>query len=112
VRSRSKNCTLVAEALGTRYDAFDPAHLDDPYPIWALARRTEPVFYASTLGAWVVTLHRFVQDVLQDPKTFTSGGLTTVREAPAEVAAILAEIPPRRPALRRAASPGWRPERA
>ena len=91
---------MLDAGLRTRYDAFAPAHLDDPYPLWALARATEPVFFADSLGAWVVTPHRLVQDVLQDPKGFLSSGLTSVREAPAEVQAILDEIPPRRPALR------------
>ena len=87
-------------SLRARYDAFDPAHLDDPYPLWALARATEPVFYADSLGAWVVTAHAVVQEVLQDPKRFLSAGLTSVRETPPEVKAVLDEIPPRRPALR------------
>ncbi len=86
--------------LQSRYDVFDAAQLADPYPVWALARRTEPVFFAASLGAWVITTHRDVQAVLQDPQRFSSAGLTTVRDVPPEVQAILDEIPPRRPALR------------
>ena len=86
--------------MRTRYDPFDQAHLDDPYPVWARARLTEPVFYADALDAWVVTRHRLVQDVLQDATTFVSSGLSAMTQPPAEAQRILDEIPPRRPPLR------------
>ena len=75
------------------YDPLAPEQLGDPYPQWALARATAPVFYDERLGMWSVTRHRDVLRVLQDPETFSSAGAFSLRrpERPDELAA---RIPP------------------
>jgi cytochrome P450 len=89
-----------ATGLQTTYDPFDQGHLDNPYPVWARARLTEPVFYADALDAWVVTPHKLVQEILQDPATFVSSGLSVMTPLPSEAREILSEIPPAEPPLR------------
>jgi cytochrome P450 len=54
--------------------SFDPlgAHLQDPYPFYAMARADEPVFYSTTLQAWCVARYADVIAVLRDFDTFAS----------------------------------------
>lgn len=55
-------------------ESYDPlgAHVEDPYPFYAQARRSEPVFYSPRLDAWVVTRFRDVDAILKDPVGFSS----------------------------------------
>ena len=92
-------------ALRSAYNPFSQAQVDDPFPIWGLARSQEPVFYSEVLNAWVVTRHALVQTILQDPATFLSSGLNAMRQHPAEVQLILDEIPRRVAALRATDAP-------
>lgn len=48
------------------------AYAADPYPFYAYARATEPVFYSEQFGMWFVTRHDDVLTVLRDPETFSS----------------------------------------
>lgn len=67
-------------ALAQRQDApglgelFDPLglHRDDPYPFYADARSTEPVFFSPRLDAWCVTRYDDVTAILADPNSFSS----------------------------------------
>jgi cytochrome P450 len=60
-----------AEALGELYDPLG-AHMDDPYPFYARARRATPIFFSPALDAWVVTRLADVRRVLRDGETFSS----------------------------------------
>ena len=48
-------------------DIYDPAFLRDPYSIYRLLQRDEPVARTAT-GDWLLTRYRDVQDVLRDPR--------------------------------------------
>ncbi|TQS45248.1 cytochrome P450 [Cryptosporangium phraense] len=78
-------------------ESFDPlgAHYDDPYPLYARARRDEPVFYSPRLDAWVVTRFADVDAVLKDPEAFSSvNSLRPIREPyPGTVAVLLNGYP-------------------
>jgi cytochrome P450 len=80
-------------------DSYDPlgAHLDDPYPFYAQARRSEPVFYSARLRTWVVTRFDDVDAILKDPAGFSSvNSLRPVRDLyPATFAAFANGYPPK-----------------
>lgn len=61
----------VTRASG-RFDPFDAAFLDDPYPLLAQLRASEPVFFSPSLGSWVVTRHATVRAVLRDSRRFSA----------------------------------------
>jgi cytochrome P450 len=62
---------VTSPSLGERYQPFG-VHLQDPYTFYALARRTEPVFFSPALEVWVVTRYDDIRAVLRDPETFSS----------------------------------------
>jgi cytochrome P450 len=80
-------------------ESFDPlgTHLEDPYPFYARARRSEPVFHSPRLDAWVVTRFRDVDAILKDPVGFSSvNSLRPLRELyPATYAALAGGYPPK-----------------
>jgi cytochrome P450 len=79
-------------------ESFDPlgAHLHDPYPFYARARRSRPVFWSPRLRAWVVTRFADVDAILKDPAGFSSSNsLRPVRDLyPATLAALADGYPP------------------
>jgi cytochrome P450 len=79
--------------------SFDPlgTHYDDPYPLYAQARRDEPVFYSPRLDAWVVTRFADVDAILKDPETFSSvNSLRPIRELyPATITVLMRGYPQR-----------------
>lgn len=86
---------MISE-LAASYDPLG-AHLEDPFPFYARARRTEPVFYSPRVGAWVVTRHRDVDAVLKDDEAFSSANsLRPMRTPhPATLAVFADGYPPR-----------------
>lgn len=62
----------------------------DPYPSYVKARAEEPIFFCEDLGMWVATRHADVAAILRDPARFSSRlTLTSVKEPPPEVVAVL-----------------------
>jgi cytochrome P450 len=56
------------------FDPLSPDQRDDPFPLFELARREQPVFYAERFRLWVVTRYDDVLAVLKDHSTFSSEG--------------------------------------
>ncbi|HEX4980081.1 MAG TPA: cytochrome P450 [Ilumatobacteraceae bacterium] len=54
------------------YDPLDPAVQADPYPYYVVLRRDDPVQFVSSLGAYVVSRHADVRQVLHDGATFSN----------------------------------------
>ena len=81
------------------FDPLAPAQQEDPYALYALARREQPVFYAERFDLWVVTRYDDVLAVLRDHRTFSSVGALRSRRAehPPEVEAVLREGHPEMP---------------
>jgi cytochrome P450 len=81
------------------FDPLSPEQQADPFPVYELARREEPVFYAPEFDLWVVTRYDDVLAVLKDHRTFSSAG--ALRSSPApfspEVRAVLEEGWPEMP---------------
>jgi cytochrome P450 len=77
----------------TAFDPTSPEQRENPFPLLALARREQPVFYAPALDLWVVTRHDDVLAVLKDHRAFSSVGALQSSSAPhpPEVAQVLAE---------------------
>jgi cytochrome P450 len=70
-------------------------HLEDPYPVYARARQSAPVFFSPIHDAWVVTRYDDVLTILRDPSRFSSSHRfrQPVNPTP-EVLAELAQLPP------------------
>lgn len=64
--------TAVAErpSAGFRFNPFDPAFIDDPYPTFRLMRESEPVYKYRTLAddEWILTRHADIRAVLLDKR--------------------------------------------
>ncbi|WP_437289333.1 cytochrome P450 [Sorangium sp. So ce406] len=79
-------------SLGELFNPFLPEQIEDPYPIYARARREEPVFYSPRLDVWVVTRYADIVAVLRDTDRFSSFNALYVRAEPIpEVRAVLRE---------------------
>ena len=72
------------------FDPFAPDQLENPYPLYAQARRDQPVFYSQRLDMWVVTRHDDILAVQKQPERFSSGqALEATSTMPAPVQAVL-----------------------
>ena len=80
-------------------ESFDPvgAHYENPYPIYARARREEPVFYSPRLDAWFVTRFSDVDAIIKNPEGFSSvNSLRPLRAPhPAALAVLMTGYPQR-----------------
>ena len=75
-----------------RFDPFDAAYLDDPYPELARVRGEHPVFYAPAVDMYVVTRHADVEAVFMDPARFSAAiTLSPLFPPPPAATAVLAE---------------------
>ena len=73
---------------------FSPHATVDPYPGHRrLLRRTSP-YHEPDLGAWVVTRHADIADILRNPKVFSSSGKTGVDD-PSRIIILVNDDPPR-----------------
>lgn len=71
---------------------LESPHLENPYPLFAEARQTAPVFYSPIFNLWCVTRYRDVRTALSDPQRFSSKFLIrTPYTAPAEVTDVLSQ---------------------
>jgi cytochrome P450 len=83
---------MVDTSLADRFDPFEASYVADPYGIFFEARHTEPVFYSTRLGAWVVSRYDDVKRLLSDPSACSSkNALTPVQPFTPEVKQILQE---------------------
>ena len=54
-------------------DIYDPAFQEDPYPVYAELRRTQPVYREPRYGAFLLTRFDDVLGALRDHETWRSG---------------------------------------
>jgi cytochrome P450 len=52
----------------TRFDPFDPAIREDPYPAYHRLRELRPVLHDETTGTWILSRHRDVAWFLRDDR--------------------------------------------
>src|SRR5215468_11085457 len=55
-----------------RFDPFHDPYLADPYPFFAEARATTPVFYSPDLDYWVVTRYHDIEQIFRTPQVFSA----------------------------------------
>lgn len=55
-----------------RFDPRSPELIEDPQPLWRMARREQPVFFSAELGVWIVTTYEDILRVLKEPRRFAS----------------------------------------
>jgi cytochrome P450 len=89
------------------FDPLAPDQREDPYPVYALARREQPVFHAPAYDLWVVSRYEDVLQVLKDHDTFSSTGAlkSSPEPFPPEVREVLAEGWPDMPLSSRSTRP-------
>ncbi|TMQ91208.1 cytochrome P450 [Actinomadura soli] len=82
------------------FNRLEPPYLDDPYPLYARARREAPVFHSPEFGIWFVTRYDDAWAVLKDTARFSSRFLMrTPPDAPPAVGEVLREAYPELPML-------------
>lgn len=66
--------TTDPAVVGARFDHYDPALVDDPYPVFEALREQAPVARSEAYGGmWVVSRYADIYAVAQDTDTFSSG---------------------------------------
>ena len=82
------------------HNPFDHAHMSDPYPFYAAARRATAAFFNAPLNSWFITRPEDIQAIYRDPARFSSKYIMSAhKELPAEVAAVFAGRAPWLPTL-------------
>lgn len=76
MRPLSTEACAIADGPSTAaslaFDPFAAAYVADPYPTLAALRESEPVFFAPSIGSWVVTRFDTVKAILRDNKRFSA----------------------------------------
>lgn len=76
MRPLSTDASAVAQGPVTPasdlFDPFAPDYVQDPYPVLARLRGTEPVFFSPEIGSWVVTRFETVKTVLRDNQRYSA----------------------------------------
>jgi cytochrome P450 len=70
------------------WDVYEIARLDDPYPVWAELRETDPVHEAGG-NVWLVTRRDLAEQVLRDPRLQAGAG---VAESFGEAEGLLSDV--------------------
>jgi cytochrome P450 len=84
--------TSSTDSFAERYNPFVSPQLEDPYPVYATARREAPVFFSPVLSLWVVSRYDDMVPIFRDHAAFSSEIVTKARYEPTpEAAALLAE---------------------
>ena len=103
----------MESALRWVFNRLEPPYLDDPYPLYARARRETPVFFSPEFGLWFVTRYDDAWAVLKDTARFSSRFLMrTPADAPPAVGEVLREAYPELPMLVNDDPPGHTRTRA
>jgi cytochrome P450 len=88
--TEARGADSAGQSIGAIFDPLDPQQIEDPYPLYARARREEPIFFSQLLDAWVVTRYGDLSAILRDTVHFSSVGSLEARpELGPEVLAVL-----------------------
>lgn len=58
-------------------EEFDPLDLSDPFPLMAIAREEEPIFYSPEIDYWVVSRYEDIKAIFRDYESFTAENTIT-----------------------------------
>jgi cytochrome P450 len=64
--------TIPGCPVDESFDPLSPEFLADPYAVLARLPRQDPVFFASSIGYYVVTRHADIAAVFRDPETYSA----------------------------------------
>lgn len=78
----------MAARMRSGWDVYEIARLDDPHPVWAELRETDPVHHAGG-NVWLVTRRDLAEHVLRDPRLHAGAG---VAESFGEAEGLLADV--------------------
>jgi len=78
----------MAARMRSGWDVYEIARLDDPYPVWAELRETDPVHHAGG-NVWLVTRRDLAEHVLRDSRLHAGAG---VAESFGEAEGLLADV--------------------
>jgi cytochrome P450 len=96
-----------------QFNPLESPYLENPYPLYARARREAPIFFSPLFATWVVTRYEDVHAILRDPWRFSSSYLFRAPvDPPPDVLAMLAQLPPEVPLLVSEDPPGHTRTRA
>lgn len=88
-------------------------HLENPYPLYAQARKEAPIFFNPMFNAWFVTRYDDVIAILRDPQRFSSKFIFRMPSDPSPaVQDLLDQLPPEVPLLVTEDPPGHTRTRA
>src|SRR5581483_3378672 len=62
----------MVSPMSVDYNPFDPATIENPYPVYRELRETAAVHHLEAFGLWAVCRYDDVVAVLRDPKLFSS----------------------------------------
>jgi cytochrome P450 len=65
---------MVTEAPNLTRNWLTPQFFSDPYSFYDELRAVDPVYWSTTLNAWVVTGYEPAETILKAPKAFSSAG--------------------------------------
>lgn len=73
-------------AIAEEFNPFSDSYQQDPYSVFARARREEPIFFSPAVDAFVVTRYEDVTEVLKQPETFSAAPVADFITPPCEAA--------------------------
>lgn len=86
----SQQAARALEFDPREFNPIAPEQLENPYPVYARARRERPVFHSPDLNLWIVTRYADITEVEMAPGTFSSAAaLEASTEPHPEVLAVL-----------------------
>jgi cytochrome P450 len=77
-----------------KFDPYDKAYAENPYPIYKQLRDEAPVYYNEPLKFWALSRYADVLEAHRDFKTFSSAGGVTIEGYDAGQPILLATDPP------------------
>ncbi|MFS3127994.1 cytochrome P450 [Nocardioides sp. Bht2] len=98
------------------FDPYDYGFQDDPYPVYARLRASEPLHHNAIDDLWAITRHQDVAAALRDDTRFSNAmgvslDASAWRPDAYKVMSFLAMDPPRQTRLRKLVSRGFTPRR-
>ncbi|CAM3455906.1 cytochrome P450 [Nocardioides dubius] len=106
----------MSTSTAVGFDPYDYGFQDDPYPVYAQLRATDPLHHNAKDDLWAITRHADVVRALRDDTRFSNAmgvslDASAWRPDAYKVMSFLAMDPPRQTRLRKLVSRGFTPRR-
>ena len=84
------------------FDPYAPEVHRDPFPLYAVLRREQPVYYSEPAECWVLSRYADIVAAVLDTKTYSSAQGNILKDSPLRAGATLGTTdPPRHDQLRK-----------